>query len=158
MAVIILLPLVLGYFLKSNAALGFLSLCGGYSLQAFASTDISSLLNKVRVDVSVDTVSVLLLAVPPVLTLVLCRGPSSRKITKPKVALNLLAALALGATFALMAVPLFGNIGGTNLTDAGLWTAVEKAQTEIIAIGVVLSLVIIWLSHRKPHATNKSHK
>jgi|SRR5581483_4007575 len=153
---LILLPLLLTYFLKSSASLGFLALCSGYVLQSFAGSDIKNLFSKANVSVSGNVINALLIAVPPLVTLLLCRGPSSRGLASPKVLLNSLIALGVGATGVLMAAPLIGSISGKYLTDSSLWSPLEKAQTEIVGITAGLALIMIWLGHRKTH--DKHHK
>lgn len=154
---LILLPLVVTYILKSNAVLAFLALCGGYTLQSFAGTDIKNLLNTTNSSfITSDSVSLLLILLPAFITLIVCRGPSSRKLDHPKVVINLLASIALGSAFLLTTVPYFAYIGSVNLTNSQAWDFLNKAQSEIIGIGVLLSLIFIWLNHRKPHS--KKHK
>ena len=158
LAAIIFLPLLVTFLIKSNAALAFLALCSGFVLQFFVVVDSKSLLSKAGVSLSGNVITILLIAIPAAITLFICRGPSSRSIKHPKVLLNLLVALALGAALTLMTVPYIGEINGTKITDSKLWEPLQKAQTEIIAVGVLLSLLLIWLSNRKSHGKDKHHK
>jgi len=158
--IIILLPLLLAYFLKSNAALGFLALCTGYAVQSFGAADIKNLLNITSSTfISSDTVSLLLITLPAFITMILCRGPASRKFTSPKVFLNLLVALAVGGSFAIMATPFFAYIGSVNLNDSNVWSILDRSQSEIVSIGALLALIYIWMGHRKnPHADKDKRK
>jgi len=159
LAAVILLPLLLAYFLKSNAALGFLALCAGYSVLSFAGHDIKNLLNTTNSSfVTSDTISLLLILVPTFVTFIICRGPSSRRFSNPKVFLNLLTALAAGAAFVIMAEPYFQHVGSVNLSDSAVWSFLETAKSEIIGIGALLALILIWLGNRKSHAKSKHHK
>ena len=157
LAAIILLPLLVTFLLKSNAALAFLALCAGFTLQFFVVVDTKSALSKAGLSISGNVLSILLIIVPAALTLLLCRGPSSRSIKSLKALLNFLAALALGAAAALMVAAYIGKFQGTTLTESKIWHYLLMAQTEIIAAGVVLSLLLIWLGNRKSH-TKDHHK
>src|SRR5581483_8378781 len=110
LTVIFLFPLAFTFFFKSNAALSFLALCAGYTLQSFASTDIQSLLGKVHFSASSDRIGIFLIFIPPLITLILCRGPGSRSIKSPTVLINLLVALAIGLGFVLMAGSSIGSL------------------------------------------------
>ena len=46
--VLVLLPVGLAYFLKSNGALGFLALCGGFTAMTLSGSDIVQKLEKHR--------------------------------------------------------------------------------------------------------------
>lgn len=158
LAAIILLPLLLAYFLKSNAALGFFALCAGYTVQSFAGSDISKLLKTTKSSfVTSDTVSLLLIILPTFITFLICRGPSSRRFTSPMVFLNLLTAIATGAAFAIMAEPYFQYVGSVNLTNSQIWSFLNRFQPEIVGIGALLALFLIWLGNRKSHS-GKHHK
>src|SRR5581483_4454574 len=72
LATLILLPAVLTFLLKSNAATAFLALCGGFAVITLSSSDIQHLIGKTKItSLTSNDVSLILLLVPLFLTLLL---------------------------------------------------------------------------------------
>jgi hypothetical protein len=70
LAVLILFPAVLTFLLKSNAALGFLALCGGFAATTLSGSDIDHLVGQTRItSLTSNNVDLALLSVPLLFTL-----------------------------------------------------------------------------------------
>jgi intracellular septation protein A len=153
LAVFILLPLVITYFLKSNAALAFLALCGGYALESLASSDILNGLDKANLKVDTVSLDLLLIVLPPLLTLLLTgRAISGSK----KTILYLIAALLVGVCGVMIALPFLSAVMQLSLSTSKVWSLVQHIQSFAITGGVVYSLVLIWFSKNKH--PDKKHK
>jgi len=153
LAVLIFSPLALTFLLKSNAALGFLTLCASFVLITFASADIKNLTHDLSLKLTGSTINLILLVLPLVLTLLLTR----KSFTGPfKLALQSLAALCAGALLALVSIPLLNRSIRANFDNSWGWTNLQKIQTPIIVAGVVLSLLLVWIG--KYSHSPKKHK
>ncbi|MEX2006609.1 MAG: hypothetical protein WD877_00305 [Candidatus Saccharimonadales bacterium] len=146
LVLIILAPALLTYFLKSNASLGFLSLCAGFITAMFATSDIQGLLNDAGVWTDFSQINIFLILVPLVLTLILSRKSVWRG---PLFILQVAIGLGAGAVSALLAGPALVQAGIVNYTDSGIWTELSKAQTYLVAGTAIASLAVVWFSGMK---------
>lgn len=141
LAVMIFGPLGLTFLLKSNAALGFLVLCAGFVLSTSVIGDLEHLLSQLNLSTTSSTIGIILLTVPLVLTLFVTRGSAGRGI---KFWLQLTAALCGGGLLALSVGPILGSSSQFDVTTSSFWTNLQKIQSEIIGIGALVSLLLIW--------------
>jgi predicted metal-binding membrane protein len=152
-AALILGPAVLTYFLRSNGALQFLSICTGMAVFTFAALDIQHLVKNFGLWLDVTRINLLLLFIPLILTIILTRHAVRKG---PKLVLQVLAALAAGYLLVLLAVPLLILFGQDYLAESSLWRELLKVKTYVIGGGALLSLVLVWLgSLSRP---SKKHK
>lgn len=148
LAVLVFGPLVLTFLLKSNAALGFLVLCAGFVLNTSVIGNLQHLLSQLNLSTTSSTIGIILLIVPLVLTLLATRGSAGKGI---KYWLQLTAALCAGGLLALSVGPILGSSSQFDVTTSNLWANLQKVQSEVIGIGALISLLLIWfngLKHR----------
>ena len=140
--ILVLGPIALTYFLKSNAALAYLALCAGFVLLSLTTSDLQQLLDHSNiVRVSTDTLGLILLASPPLLTLLLTRRAVHGQ---SNVLIQLIPALFLGGLLALIGVPLLNESARGNFTGSSLWTDLQKIQSWVIGAGALSSLLLVW--------------
>lgn len=152
LAILIFGPLALTFLLKSNAALGFLVLCAGFVLSTSVIGDLKHLLSQLNLSTTSSTIGIILLVVPLVLTLLLTRRSSGRGI---KFWLQLAAALAAGGLLALSVGPILGSSSQFDVTTSSFWPNLQKIQSEVIGIGALVSLLLIWSSGLKRYGHHK---
>jgi CDP-diglyceride synthetase len=132
LVVLVLLPAILAYLLKSNAALAFLALCGGFAAIALSGSDIEQLVGKTKIT----------------------------SLTSNNVdLLQLIPALCAGALVAAVAAPMFNQALNTNFSDLQTWKNLQNVQSYSVGVGLIVSLLLIWSSgfmHAKSHS--KKHK
>ncbi|HVS78960.1 MAG TPA: hypothetical protein VHD84_01565 [Candidatus Saccharimonadales bacterium] len=152
LVVLVLLPAVLTYLLKSNASVGFLALCGGFALITLSGSDIEHLVGQTRItSLTSNDVDLLLLGVPLLFTLLLTYKSVA---TKHRRYFQLIPALCAGGLLAIVAGPMFSNALQTDFLSSPLWKDLQDAQTYIVGIGLLISLLMIWstgFSHSKKH-------
>lgn len=141
LAVLIFGPLALTFFLKSNAALGFLVLCAGFVLSTSVIGDLKHLLSQLNLSTTSSTIGIILLTVPLILTLLATRGSAGRGI---KFWLQLTSALCGGGLLALSVGPILSSSSQFDVTTSSFWTNLQKIQSEIIGTGALISLLLIW--------------
>lgn len=144
-AVFILAPAVLAYFLKSNAAISFLALCAGISLSNYADLDVQRLINHLGFWSSLGNIDLFLIIVPLALSLLLVRR-SSHGLSK---FLHIAAGLLAGYLLALTVIPALGDNGAISLSSSHWWFKLTKIQSYGVGVGAVLSLVMIWMTNLK---------
>jgi hypothetical protein len=153
LAVLILLPLLITFFLKSNAALGILALTGGYALESLAGSDVhNGLINMNMGGLRQVDVDLLLILLPLILTLLLT-GRSWQG--RSKMITNCLGALAAGIMLVIISLPFLGAIVNLDLFNSKVWPLLQHIQAPAIIFGVTYALVLTWLSRGKEH---KKHK
>ena len=157
LAILILLPPALTLFLKSNAAMGFLALCGGFALLSLSGGDIQHLVGKTRISsLSSDDVGLVLLLAPLLITLLLTFRSIAKKGLK---AAHLVPALCAGGLLAIVAAPMFNGALNIDITQSAFWNHLQDAESYIAGIGLLASLLLVWsagLSNSKHHS--KKHK
>jgi hypothetical protein len=157
---LLLLPAVISYLLKSDAAAGFLALCGGFVVSTLSGRDIQHLFGKTRItSFTSDDISLLLLALPLALTLLFTyRNVSSRGLRLAHAA----PAICAGGLLAAVSAPIFSNALGINLAHSPFWKDLQSAQSYIVGAGLLASLLLIWsggFSHARSHGKHdKKHK
>ena len=155
LAILILLPVVLTFLLKSNAAAAFLALCGGFTLFTLSGSDIEQLVGKTRItSLTSNNVDLALLAVPLLVTLILTYKSVSSKRRRW---LQLLPALCAGGLLAIVAGPMLNSALSTDFTKSQSWNDLQDAQTYIVAAGLISSLLLLW-SGGHAHSRSKKHK
>lgn len=140
---IILGPALITFLLKSNAALGFLTLCTGFVLSTSVIGDLKQLLSEINLSVTQSTLGLILLIVSLAVTLLVTRGSAKRGI---KFWLQMVTALLTGGLLALSIGPILASSSSTDITDSQFWKQLQNIQSVIIGAGATLSLALIWLS------------
>lgn len=139
--------------LRVNAAFVFLSLCLGEVLVQFVSNDVSSFMQVFTARVSPignSTMQLVLLFAPAVLTTVVMlfsmRG-------RTRMLLNALPAAATSLFAALLAVPLFAPGLRQGVEAESAWQQLSRAQSLVVLLGAVLSLLFLWSARKRQKAT-----
>ena len=157
LAILILLPAVLTYFLKSNAAVGFLALCGGFAAITLSGSDIEHLIGQTKItSLTSNNVDLALLVVPLLFTLLLTYGSISSKSGRY---FSIIPAVCAGCLLAIVAAPMFSNALQMNVTDSNLWKNLKDLQSYVVAGGLIASLLLIWIGgfgHARSHS--QKHK
>jgi hypothetical protein len=156
LAVLVFLPAVLAYLLKSNAALAFLALCGGFTAITLSGSDIQQLFGKTKItSLTSNDVDLILLLAPLLLTLLL----TFKNVAAARLRIiHILPALCAGALLAIVAGPMLSDVVNSDISNLNAWKDLQNAQSWIVGAGLLLSLMLIWtgnLSQSKPH---KKHK
>lgn len=138
------MPVLCAYFIKSNGASVFFTVCTGFVLVNLASADIGNLLHRANIgSISPDTTNLLLVFVPSLLSLLLARSGSSGQFHKT---LSLAAAACAGGLMVLTTAPFFGSALPTSIVDSWLWTNLQSYQSWIIGAGALASFSLIWMN------------
>lgn len=151
---LILLPAVLSFLLKSNAALGFLALCGGFAVITLSGSDIQHLIGQTKItSLTSNDIDIILLAVPLILTLLFTfKAISGNRMRF----MHFVPALCAGGLLAAVAAPMFSGALNVSFTDSQVWNSLKDVQSYIVGIGLLSSLLLVWSggfihvkSHRK---------
>jgi hypothetical protein len=153
LAVLILLPAVLTYFLKSNAALAFLALCGGFAAITLSGSDIQHLIGQTKIiSLTSNNVDLALLIVPLLFTLLFTFRSVSSKNGR---LFSIVPALCAGGLLAIVAAPMISGGLQTDITGSKFWSDLQNIQSYIVGVGLLASLLLVWSGGAK-HA--KKHK
>jgi len=150
--VAIAMPALLLLLLRTNAAIVFLSLCAGALLVQFAGNEanlVGSMLGNNR-DVVSKYFELALLLLPVLISAILLR----KSMAGPKGILNILPAIAVGVVGVLLAVPLLPPGPQSAITGLNGWTILERSKEIVVVVGVLVSLLALFLTH--PHG--RKHK
>jgi hypothetical protein len=157
LATLILLPAVLAFLLKSDAALAFLALCGGFAVITLSGSDIEHLFGKTKItSLTSNDLDLILLAVPLILTILF----TFKSVTNNSQRLmHIIPALCAGGLLAAIAAPMFSDAINANISNSEAWRSIRNIQSFIVGAGLLVSLLLIWsrgFIHSKPHG--KKHK
>jgi hypothetical protein len=154
LAVLILLPVIVTYFLKSNGALGFLAICAGYTLESLAGGDIDSILHNANLKsfTNADLALIIFIA-----SLFLTLFFSSRSWAgQSKMIINVIAAAASGILLAVVAIPYLASVVNLNLYGSKIWPEIQHIRGSLVIAGTIYALLVVWFSRTK-HPSGK-HK
>ena len=140
-------PVATLLFLRVNATMVFLSLCLGYVVTQFLSTDVRSFADTFMSHSAISTnlLGLGLLLAPAFLTLVF----RIHSVKGSKAVLNLLPAVAVGSLTVLLVVPLLSPGLSNAIAGLPLWHQVEKSESLIVGGGALISLFFLWA--QRPH-------
>ena len=158
LAAIVLVPVLVMMLLRINAALVFLSLCLGDVLVQFVAPDANdfmSLFGGKAAHADANTIKLLLLGLPVVLTAVFMIRTVSGSM---RLLLNALPAIGAGLLAALLVVPLLSAGLRHNVVDSSLWQQVQRAQDLIVGTSALLCLFVLWLQRPKAGGEGKHGK
>ena len=155
LAVLVFLPAVITYLLKSNAALAFLALCGGFSAITLSGSDIQHIFGKTKItSLTSNDIDLILLLAPLVLTLLF----TFRAVSGAKLRLaQLIPALCAGALLAVIAGPMLSSVTGSDISQVAAWKELQSVQAWLVGAGLLTSLIIIWTSGFSHAKTHKKH-
>ncbi len=155
--ILILLPAVLTFILKSNAALAFLALCGGFAAITLSGSDIQHLIGQTKItSLTSNNVDLALLVIPLLFTLLFTYRSVASKNGRY---FSVIPALCAGGLLAVVAAPMFSSALQINVTGSSFWNNLKNLQSYIVAGGLFTSLLLVWtagLGHSRGHS--KKHK
>ncbi len=146
---VIAIPALILVLLRSNAAIVFLSLCAGALLVRFVGDD-AGLVGSAVGNNSVITgqyFQVILLLLPAVLSTIFTIGA----MNGGKLLFNVVPAIAVGMVGVILTVPLLPSGPHDAITNLSGWWLLEHNKEIVVAVGVLASLVVLWVIHPKHH-------
>lgn len=156
LVVLVFLPAVLTYLFRSNAALSFLALCGGYSVITLSGSDIQHLFGQTKItSLTSNNIDLILLLAPLILTLMF----TFRSVLSPKLRLaQIIPALCAGALLASVAGPMLSDLAAQDISSLSAWKSLKNAQSWAVGAGLISSLFLIWTSGFVNAKSHKKHK
>jgi hypothetical protein len=152
LGVLIVVPALLTFFLKSNGGVVFLSVCAGYVMAIWSGNEVANLLSGTNFKVRNTDVDLLFLFLPMAFSVFM----TARAVSgKSKTIMHAVAAAGAGAVFVITGTPFINLSLHLNLSDTKIWPVLSSAQAYIVGIGVIYSLILMWF-FSKP--SNKKHK
>ncbi len=150
-------PVLAILLLRANGGVAFLALCLGTMLSTAIAPDIAETL-AMAAPANLLTLTqwtrVTLLALPFIITILLTR----KSVKGGKTAVNMVVALACGALFAVLAVPLLPAELQRGITSEQLWRQVSNLSTAVIIVGAVTSMAMLLRGHAGgSHEGSKKH-
>ncbi|HET7827795.1 MAG TPA: hypothetical protein VFK97_02930 [Candidatus Saccharimonadales bacterium] len=153
LAILVLWPAVLTYLLKSNAASAFLALCGGFTLFTLSGSEVVQLIGKTRItSLTSNNVDLALLVLPVLLTLLLTYKSITAKNSRY---FQLIPALCAGGLLATVAGPMLSSALSIDFSQSQAWGHLRNAQTYIVAVGLISSLLLLWTGHSRHSSKHK---
>lgn len=151
---LVLVPVALAMLLRVNAAVLFMSLCVGEVLVQYVANDTGSFVTTFaghNGSISNSTIRLVLLLVPPVLTAIFMFHSVHGST---KLFFNIFPAIGVGLLTALLVKPLLSPTFQQTLERSSLWHQFSQAQTLVISVSALFSLLFLWLQR---HGSNE-HK
>jgi hypothetical protein len=152
----VILPAIVIVALRTNAAMVFFALCGGSVLVTLMGEDIKLVAQSIGKGNAVLPIAALIgmLVAPAILAIIFLRG----SVSKPKMMLQLLPAIATGVVGVLLVVPLLTPEAQKIVADNMLWQRYSQFQPVALLVGVFGSLVVAAFTARgQKHEDKKKH-
>lgn len=148
LALLVGIPVVLLFWLRSNAAVVFLALCTGSVVAKYVSNSTNGPLNDLMAKLgpsSQNYVQIGIILLPAVITALLLR----QHVSGAKMIINIIPAAMCGLAVAVLVVPLL-PYGAKSLAESDKsWTMINQYQPLIFAGGALVSFLLLWSDHRK---------
>ena len=153
---LLLAPVIVLMVLRINAAMVFLSLCLGYVVMQFLSSDVQAFatLFMAHASVSISVMKLGLLMLPAALTALFMIG-TARGV---RLILNVLPALGVGYLMVLFAVPALSSGLAHAIMALSLWHQAVRLQAALVGGGALISLFFLWSSRFRHHHESSSHE
>jgi hypothetical protein len=145
-------------FLRINAAMVFLSLCLGAVLVQYVAPQAEDLLNLITPKagaISNSTLELILLLLPAVVTSIVTLLSVHGK---GRALFNVLPAVAVGALFVLLAVPILPEHITRAFEAEQAWKILSKSEALAIGAGGLISMFFLWSQRRNfKHHDKRRH-
>lgn len=151
---IVSVPALITVLLRSDAAVVLLSLTAGDLLVKYVGSDASDALSRATGNDTSGWAYVGLLLLPAILSIIALR----KSVSSIKLPINLVTAVAAGLVGVLLVVPLLPPNLSQELTNNFLWNRLDQYRTGIIAGGIGVALVALWLGGHKSGHRKRHHK
>ncbi len=140
-------------FFRVNTALCFLALCAGSVLVKFSGDNMGLMASSLTsgMDFASNAAEIILLFLPVVVCAFITRG----QFTKALVPLSIVPALCMGLLAAIFINPLLAGGASEVMNNTETWSLVEQYQEFIVGVGIVVSIILISMSTKRP---DKKHK
>ena len=137
--------------------MGFLALCGGFAAITLSGSDIQHLIGQTKItSLTSNNIDLALLVVPLLFTLFFTYKSITSKNGRY---FSIIPALCAGGLLAIVAAPMLSDALQVNVTDSKFWHDLQNAQSYIVGVGLLSSLLLVWGSgfgHGRAHG--KKHK
>lgn len=156
LAILFAAPILLIFLTKANAAIVFLALCAGNVLQTYIGDDALAVVQGLANNYSPAFGQYIKLAImlAPVLLAVLFLHGS---VQGGKFMINLIPAIAVGASNVFLSVPLLPDELQSSIYGTAFWAEFSAYQTAIIGGSVLVSMFVI-LSGKRGHGKKGKKK
>jgi len=150
---LVVVPIILCFFLRVNAALVFLSLCVGDVLVRFVGSDAMSIVSGSgsSAPTNASVVRLGLLVAPAVLTMIVM----IKTVKSQMKFMNILPAIGAGFLLALLAVPQLPTKLSRQIIDSGLWGQFQSYQSAIVAGSTLICMLFLWM--QRPKSRDDKH-
>lgn len=143
--VLLLIPLLLVIFLRTNAALLFFVITAASTLQTYLDKDVTGFASAIIPGRDSHVVPIVLLVVPFAAAAFAFR----RTVTPKMLPIHLLLALLVGLSAAFMSSQFLPQSVAISIKTSQYYGYVQPYSSVVIAGAFLLSVVLLWLSHPK---------
>jgi hypothetical protein len=157
---VILVPAIILFYFRINAAIVFLSLCLGNVLTQFVSPDAHQFLTLFSAKLPKNLgsgnnlIKILLLVLPPLLTAIFML----RTVKGNNKYINILPALGVGILIALLLIPLLSVNFSNTIIGSKYWLTLKNNQAALVGLSSLASLVTLWLERPKTSHSKSKHQ
>ncbi len=154
----IALVAVILFFLRTNTAIVFLSLCAGSVLLNATGAEASLVASSLSSGsaVSTDITKIALLTAPAIITAIVLR----KHVKGARALVGFIAGMCAGLLGAALVVPLLSSTLQAQIGSTESWDLLTAYQSTVITVGMVASIGTLAFTVAKPHAKpgrKKSH-
>ncbi len=149
---VVLVPFLLVFFLRTNAAILFFVLCGASTLQTYLDKDVSSFAAALLPGRNTQVVAIALFVLPFIVAAIAFR----KSLSGAQLIFHLILALLVGGSLVFIG-PQFlpqGVVGTIHHSD--LYRVLQPFTSLVIASAFLMSTVFLWLTHPR-HQKGKKH-
>ncbi len=150
--IFILSPLLLVFFLRTNAAVLFFVLTGAVTLQSYLDKDVASFAGSIFGGTNTRAVSLVLLIVPFVVAALAFR----KTVPKKMMFFHILLSFGVGMSLVYIVPQFLPPSALSTIVQSKAFVSLEPYTTLVIAGSFLASVILLWLSHPK-HDHHKKH-
>ncbi len=150
-AVVLLIPVLLVIFLRTNAAILFFVITAASTLQVYLDKDVSGFASSIIPGKSSHIVPIVLLAIPFTAAAIAFR----RTVSPRMLPVHILLGLLTGASAAFISVQFLPSSIVDGMQDNPYFGYIKPYSSFVIAAAFLLSVLVLWLSHPKHESAHK---
>lgn len=148
---IVLIPFILVFFLRTNAAILFFVLCGASTLQTYLDKDVSSFANSLLPGKNVQMIALALFVLPFIVAAIAFR----KSISAAQLPFHLFLALLVGGCLIFIGPQFLPGSVVSTIRSSDPYQVLQPFSSLVIASAFLMSTVFLWLSHPKDHQGKK---
>ncbi len=150
---VLLIPLLLVLFLRTNSAILFFVLCGASTLQTYLDKDVSGFVSSILPGQNVQIFALFLFIMPFIVAAIAFR----KSVSGSQLPFHIFLALLVGGCLVFIGPQFLPTSVMDTIKESEPYQVLQPYTSLVIALAFLMSTVFLWLTHPHRHHGGKKH-